>query len=89
MPYNLQTIKTLITNYKTMIYKKFKKIIKNLLKFTHLALSLLINGLLWVESKLIILQFKLDTKKPSKPLFYRNSAHEFIKDVGYIHREDI
>ena len=72
-----------------MNLKLFKKIIKNLLKFTHIALSLVINALLWVEDKLINLQLKLDAKKPSKPLFYRNSSHEFIKDVGYIHREDI
>ena len=71
-----------------MNLKLFKKIIKNLLKFVHIALSLVINALLWLEDKLIVLQYKLDTKKPSKPLFYRNSAHEFIKDVGYIHREE-
>ena len=72
-----------------MNLKLFKKIIKNLLKFVHIALSLVINALLWLEDKLLVLQFKLDSKKPSKPLFYRNSHHEFIKDVGYIHREDI
>ena len=71
-----------------MNLKLFKKIIKNLLKFTHIALSLVINGLLWLEDKLINLQSRLDSKKPSKPLFYRNSSHEFIKDVGYIHREE-
>ena len=71
-----------------MNLKLFKKIIKNLLKFTHIALSLVINGLLWLEDKLINLQNRLDSKKPSKPLFYRNSSHEFIKDVGYIHREE-
>ena len=71
-----------------MNLKLFKKIIKNLLKFVHIALSLVINTLLWLEDKLIVLQFKLDTQKPSKPLFYRNSSHEFIKDVGYIHREE-
>jgi hypothetical protein len=71
-----------------MNLKLFKKIIKNLLKFVHIALSLVINALLWLEDKIIALRFKLDTKKPSKPLFYRNSAHEFIKDVGYIHREE-
>jgi hypothetical protein len=71
-----------------MNLKLFKKIIKNLLKFVHIALSTVINALLWVEDKLIVLQFKLETQKPSKPLFYRNSNHEFIKDVGYIHRED-
>ena len=71
-----------------MNLKLFKKIIKNLLKFTNIALSLVINGLLWLEDKLINLQSRLDSKKPSKPLFYRNSSHEFIKDVGYIHREE-
>ena len=71
-----------------MNYKKFKKIIKNLLKFTHIALSIVINGLLWLEDKLINLQSRLDSKKPSKPPFYRNSSHEFIKDVGYIYREE-
>jgi len=71
-----------------MNLKLFKKIIKNLLKIIHIALSLVINALLWIEDKVINLQVRLDTKKPSKPLFYRNSAHEFIKDVGYIHREE-
>jgi hypothetical protein len=71
-----------------MNLKLFKKIIKNLLKIIHIALSLVINALLWIEDKVINLQIRLDTKKPSKPLFYRNSSHEFIKDVGYIHRED-
>ena len=71
-----------------MNLKLFKKIIKNLLKFVHIALSLAINALLWLEVRIINLRAKLDTEKPSKPLFYRNSHHEFIKDVGYIHREE-
>ena len=96
MPYNLQTIKTLITIYKTMIYKKFKKISKNLLKFTHKALSLLINGLLWIEGKLVILRFKLDTSKRSQAPISRGSERnptyneqEYIGDI-YIaeHRKD-
>ena len=75
-----------------MIYKKFKKIIKNLLKFTHLALSLLINGLLWVESKLIILRFKLDTSKRSQAPISRASdpfRNQLIGDI-YIkeHKEE-
>jgi hypothetical protein len=71
-----------------MIYKKFKKIIINLLKFAYIALGLIIKPLIWLECKVLKLRIKLEAEKPSKPLFYRNSHHEFIKDVGYIHREE-
>ena len=72
-----------------MNLKLFKKIIKNLLKFVHIALSLVINALLMGRGQgNQPTNTELDTKKPSKPLFYRNSHHEFIKDVGYIHREE-
>ena len=71
-----------------MNLKLFKKIIKNLLKFVHITLGLIIRPLLWLERRVLKLRMQLDAEKPAKPLFYRNSAHEFIKDVGYIHREE-
>ena len=71
-----------------MIYKQFKKIIKNLLKFVHIALGLLINALLWLEDKLILLRFKAEAHKSNEAPFYRSSTHEFIKDIGYIHTEE-
>ena len=72
-----------------MNLKLFKKIIKNLLKFVHIALSLVINALLWLEDKIIVLQLQARYQKALQAPIYRNStAHEFIKDVGYIHREE-
>ena len=79
-----------------MNLKLFKKIIKNLLKFTHIALSIVINGLLWVEDKLLTLRFKLDTSKRSKTPISRGSEairndinQDYIGDI-YIaeHRKE-
>lgn len=71
-----------------MNLKLFKKIIKNLLKFTHIALSLVINGLLWLEDKLIIVRFKLDISKRSQsPIsrglgaIYRDINQDYIGDI--------
>jgi len=79
-----------------MNLKLFKKIIKNLLKFVHIALSLVINALLWLEDKLIVVRFKLDTSKRSKTPISRGSERnpsyneqDYIGDI-YIaeHRKD-
>ena len=76
-----------------MNYKKFKKIIKNLFKIVLIAIVCILSPILnvgirieyWLHNTID----KLNKRKPSKAPFYRNSSHEFIKDVGYIHREEI
>ena len=70
-----------------MNLKLFKKIIKNLLKFVHIALGIVINALLWLEDKIINLKHKLE-EKPRKTPIYRDSTHELIKDIGYIHKNE-
>ncbi len=78
-----------------MNYKKFKKIIKNLLKFT-LAISItsvgwLIDVLIRVGHKLNKWNSKLYTNTSESPIL-RDSIHPNLpKDIGeitYIHREE-
>jgi hypothetical protein len=73
-----------------MIYKQFKKIIKNLLKFVLQGIVAVVTIILKVGIRLeysMQNQISLLGKESSKAPISRASKHDLLNDVGYIHTD--